>query len=33
MGDAYRRYRAIWQMLKTMYPTEPRGQVARHLTP
>jgi hypothetical protein len=31
MGDAYRRYRAIGQMLKMMYPQEPRGQVARHL--
>lgn len=31
MGDAYRRYRTIWQALKTMYPEEPRGQVARHL--
>ena len=31
MGDAYRRYRTIWQALKTMYPEEPRAQVARHL--
>lgn len=31
MGDAQRRYRAIQQTLKTMYPSPPQGQLARHL--
>ncbi len=29
--DTYRRYQSIRQALKTMYPEEPRGQIARHL--
>ncbi len=31
MGETYSRYRQIWQMLKTMYPEEPRGHVAIRL--
>lgn len=31
MRDTYRRYQSIRQALKTMYPQEPRGHLARHL--
>lgn len=32
MRDNRRRYRTIKQALKKLYPTEPRGNQARHLT-
>ena len=33
MSDNRRRYRAIRQALTQCYPSEPRGQMARHLHP
>ncbi len=31
MSDNLKRYRAIKQALKQLYPTEPQGNLARHL--
>ena len=31
MSDNRRRYRAIKDAIKQLYPTEPRGNTARHL--
>jgi hypothetical protein len=31
MSDNLRRYRAIRNGLRQLYPTEPKGNVARHL--
>jgi len=31
MSDNLRRYRAIRDAIKQLYPTEPRGNTARHV--
>src|SRR5260370_35398433 len=33
MSDSRRVYRAIRQAVKQLYPTEPQGNIARHLNP